>query len=173
MHTVLNGKKMPKRSLVRKSEAKDGFTPLTQPAINKQIKGDLRKFFFENNWKYVGQCREKYSVEKLFFRKLASKDFFVPPNSIKQMISKFKHSQKWLLKTKNWSASNAGKLASENKFASQKQLEKDVSTYLAKILMQSLEELKYRTRKQVMFTEQSQTGNHFLKKSFFLKFSSQ
>ena len=51
-------------------------------------------------------------------------------------------------------------------------MEKDISSYSAKILMQSLEELKYHTRKQVMFTEQSQTGNHFLKKSFFLKFSS-
>ena len=43
-------------------------------------------------------------------------------------------------------------------------MEKDISSYSAKILMPSLEELKYHTRKQVMFTEQSQTGNHFLKK---------
>ena len=80
------------------------------------------------------------------------------------MISKFRHSQKWLLKTINCSASNAGKLASENNFSAQKHIEKDFSTYSAKTLMESLEELKHPTRKQVTFTEQSQTRNYFVKK---------
>ena len=44
------------------------------------------------------------------------------------MISKFRLSQKWLLKTIISSASNAGKLASENNFSSQKHIEKDFST---------------------------------------------
>ena len=57
-------------------------------------------------------------------------------------------------------------------FLSQKHIEKDFSTYPAKNLIKSLEELKYHTRKHLTSTEQSQTRNYFLRKSFFLKFSS-
>ena len=47
-----------------------------------------------------------------------------------------------ILKTINSSASNAGKLASENNSSSQKHIEKDFSTYSAKILLKSLEGVK-------------------------------
>ena len=58
---------------------------------------------------FVAQgLEQRYSVEKNFFRKLASKSFFAPRSSIEQMNSKFRHSQKWLLETRNFSASNAG-----------------------------------------------------------------
>ena len=74
MHSVLNGKHLPKRSIVRKIEAKDGFTPRTQPTKNKQRKGELKKKLIENSYKYVGQCREqKYSVEIFSFRRIAFK----------------------------------------------------------------------------------------------------
>ena len=71
---------------------------------------------------------QKYRVEIYFSRKLASKDNCAHANSIKQTMSKFRHSQKRLLKTINCSASNAGKLASENNFSPQKHMEKDLST---------------------------------------------
>ena len=60
------------------------------------------------------------SIQKIFS--------FSSPNSIKQMFSKFRHSQKQLLKTKKCSESNAGKLASGDRFSSQKHTKKDFST---------------------------------------------
>ena len=54
-----------------------------------------------------------------------------PPNSIEQKMSKFRHSQKWLLEKTNCSASNAGKLASEKLFSSQKHMEEDFPLLLS------------------------------------------
>ena len=50
--------------------------------------------------------------------------FFAPPKSIEQMNSKFRHSKKQLLETRNCSPSNAGELAPENNFPTQKHVDK-------------------------------------------------
>ena len=92
---------------------KDGFTTRTHFTIHKKPKDDS-KTLFQNSSNNVGQCREqKNSVEKIFLPKLASKDGFTHPNSVKHMMSKFGHSQKSVLKTMKHSSSNAGKLVTE------------------------------------------------------------
>ena len=60
---------MPKRSYVRKLQAKVGFAPRTQLTINKQLKGDLN-ILFENSVKYVwqsGNAENKSTVFEMFF----------------------------------------------------------------------------------------------------------
>ena len=67
MHSVLNGKHLPKRSIVRKIEAKDGFTPRTQPTKNKQRKGELKKIWLKTVISMSGNAENKNTVLKYFY----------------------------------------------------------------------------------------------------------
>ena len=65
-HTVLNGKNLPKRSCVRKFEAKDGFTPRTQPTTSKQFEGDIKIFLLKTIKSMSGNAENKTTVLKYF-----------------------------------------------------------------------------------------------------------
>ena len=82
-------------------------------------------------------------------------------------MSKLRHSQKRVLRTTNCSASNAGKLESENPFSSQKKSKLFFHSFSAEILMKGVEQLKYHTRKQVNVYRAMSNTKFFSKKVVF------
>ena len=101
-------KKLGETSFVRILKAKDGFAPRPQSTVNKQLKGDPKNLFRQLKvWRAL--LRTKVQCWKNLLSRISiHMFFFAPRKSIEQMNSKFRHSQKWLLETRNCSASNAG-----------------------------------------------------------------